>query len=263
MNARPNLIMLAAAMLLGGCAMQRVSLRVEGRTRTCLVDLSRSSPTGARRLPLVLVLHGHGGTARKARRLSGMSEEAAARGFIAAYPEGASWLNTPWRSWNAGYCCGYAKAKQVDDLVFLRALLEELKRRYPVDPGRVYVTGISNGGMLAYRAACEMAGELAGIGVVAGAMPPGSCNPSRPVPVAIIHGTSDRLIRYEGGRSQAKDGRVDASVAEAVAFWTAHNRTGAEVALRTISGGRHAWPRGASKTLWDFFARQATQAPAQ
>ena len=234
-----------------------VTVASGGRTRRALVHAPPAA-NGAARVPLVIALHGHGGTAARMRRRSGWNAAADARGFIVAYAEGASWRNIPWRSWNAGACCGYSRETGVDDIAYLRNLLDALIAEYPVDPARVYVTGISNGGMMAYRAACELSDRIAAIAVVAGAMSAPVCEPAAPVAVLIIHGTADRRVPYAGGR--AANGRVDPSVAEAEAFWRRRNGNAAEVTVRTIQGGGHAWPEDAAATSAEFFARQSKRA---
>jgi len=231
---------------------------VNGKVRRCLIHLS-AGPRASGTLPLVIALHGHGGTAARMQKLTGLSAVADARGFIVAYPEGASWRNIPWRSWNAGSCCGYSRDTAIDDVAYLRQLLDALSADYPIDARRIYVTGVSNGGMMAYRAGCELADRIAAIAPVAGAMSAARCEPSAPVAVLIIHGTADRKVPYAGGR--APDGRTDPSVADAAAFWTRHNGAAADVSLHIIEGGRHAWPRDAAAAIWDFFSRQAKPAP--
>ncbi len=74
---------------------------------------------------------------------------AAAQGIAVAYPDGIG------GSWNAGGCCGQAEADDLDDVGFILALVDELVASYSIDPDRVYLTGFSNGGLLAYRLACE------------------------------------------------------------------------------------------------------------
>ena len=212
-------------------------------------------------------------------------------GFIVVYPQGTGWLGVH-RSWNAGACCGYAMNRQIDDVAFIRALVDELLRAYPVDAQRIYVTGISNGGMMAYRLGCELSDRLAAIAPVAGALNT-ACTPTRPVSVIIFHGTADPYVPYAGGQGPAvHERRIDPPVASAVSFWVAHDHCtaipqarerghvlehiyaggteGAEVILYTIRGGAHAWPGGrrgwwlgarptaelsATEVMWEFFAR--------
>lgn len=216
-------------------------------------------------LPLLIVLHGHGGTGRRMMRLTGLNRLADEEGLLVAYPDGESWWNIPWGSWNAGYCCGYAQHRQVNDLDFLNLLMDDLQEVYPVDSRQVSIIGVSNGGMMAYRAGCALAERLSAIWIIAGAMPPGPCEPETPLSVMIVHGTEDSYVLYHGGDSP-KSGykRRDASVEDAVRFWVNHNRLsmtpdrleqGAvieeryqgddhriRVILYTIQGAGHHWP---------------------
>lgn len=262
-------------------------LTVGGRVRTYRVH---EPPRTTRRVPLpvVLVLHGDKSSASRIRRVSRFDDTADAAGFLAVYPDGTGWMDVPLRSWNAGTCCGYAMNAQVDDVAFFRALLDDLAHRYPMDPRRVYVTGMSNGGMMAYRLACEMSDRIAAVAAVAGAMTSSPCSPSGPVSVMIVHGTDDVYVPYRGGRSHfTGDERRDPSVEDAVSFWTRQNgclrepdtvrvghavrtryagcRDDTEVLLYTIEGGRHRWPGRhekdtelrATDRLWEFFSRRA------
>lgn len=268
------------------------ALDVEGRARRVLVHLPPGQAP-ASGWPLVLVLHGHNGSAESIRRVSGMDRMADRAGFLVAYPEGTGWRGLPPRGWNAGSCCGYAMHARVDDVGFLRALITRLIDEAGVDPARVYVTGISNGAMMAHRAACELAGAVAAIAPVAGTPDFSTCHPAAPVSVLIVHGTADGYVPYTGGQGRlARDDRIDPPVTEAVRFWVAHNRCemppargargrireeryaggmqGAEVVLMSVEGGAHAWPGGApgwrfgarptrelsaTDVIWDFFAR--------
>lgn len=274
-----------------GSADAQWTLMVDGHQRTYWLHVPREDD--GRPLPLVIVLHGHGGTARRIRRTSGMNAQADQAGFAVAYPEGTSWFNIPWRSWNAGTCCGYAVNRRVDDVQFIGAMLDDLQWAHRIDPRRVYVTGMSNGGMMTYRLACELSDRLAAVGVVAGALGVDACRPSRSVPLLMIHGTADDCILYQGGRSPRSGyRRIDKPLAETVALWVTHNRCaptprteqhgavrldtytdcaeGADVVVATILHGRHVWPGArttrlaettptaawsATPTLWAFFSQ--------
>ena len=258
-------------------AQRRGTMEVDGRTRTYFVHL----PPGYDRktkLPLVLVLHGATQSAEGAEYMSGMSAVADAEKFIVAYPSGTSFFGDQGPTWNAGNCCGSAYQKNVDDVAFLRRLILEGRRQYHADEKRVYVTGISNGGMMSFRMACEAADLVAGVAPVAGALNV-RCKPSAPVSVIVFHGTADERVPFDGGDRQS-----DAPVAKGVAFWVKANgcaakpehqefpavhvdsyngcKAGTGVALYAIQGGGHTWPGGggtqngvpASQIIWKFFA---------
>jgi polyhydroxybutyrate depolymerase len=256
------------------------SLKFGGRTRTYLVHVPPVN--GAKTpLPLVFVLHGGTQSADSAEKMSGMSAKADQEHFIAVYPLSTGHLPT----WNSGNCCGYALQNNVDDVGFLRALIEHLERDYSVDRKRIFFTGISNGAMMSYRVACEMSDQVAAISPVEGALNV-DCHPTEPVSVLIFHGTSDHLVPFNGGSTPFQLGgkRSDNSVANAVQFWVKrdacstapdHEETstaridtysqcqrGAGVVLYAIQGGHHMWPGlrisgngiPATDLIWAFFA---------
>lgn len=266
-----------------------VSLEIDGRARSYAVHLpagrAPSSP-----IPLVLVLHGGGGTAASAIWMTGFNDKADRHGFLAVYPQGTGVFPT----WNAGNCCGYALRHQVDDVAFIRAVLDKLEHTYKVDRRRVFATGISNGGMMAFRLACELPDRIAAIAPVAAAFNLNSCARGEPVSVLMINGTADQHVPYQGGTGKkCLHPRIDKPVSYAVSFWAERNgcsrkpvttrsasgnividhyrdgRHGTEVVLYTIKGGGHAWPGrsnprvladepntmelSATDVIWDFF----------
>ncbi|MGH2719860.1 MAG: alpha/beta hydrolase family esterase, partial [Actinomycetota bacterium] len=143
-------------------------------------------------VPLVLFLHGGFGSGAQAEYAYGWDDAADRYGFVVAYPDGIG------RSWNAGACCGPARSEGVDDVGFLRALVEQVGDAERIDPDRVYCTGISNGAMMAYRLACELPRLLAAIGPVAGTM---VCPCPQPEPTSVlhIHGLEDAMVPFVGG----------------------------------------------------------------
>lgn len=255
-----------------------VSLISDGLERHFLLHLPSHRPAAAGALPLVIVLHGAAGDARSTADMTGFSPLADEAGFIVAYPEGTSMGIDPLRqTWNAGFCCGSAVRNHVDDLAFLNALIDRLAADHPVDPHRIYLTGLSNGAMLAYRYAAKYPDRIAAIAPVAGTIggtagtgqPPISIDrPDRPVPVLIIHGMMDGYVLYRGGVSPnvGTPGRFNVSVDDAVRFWAAadgcadrpsprptsggrviveefaHCRDRAEVRLVALTQGPHEWP---------------------
>ena len=136
-----------AALLLAGCGdYQR--MQHDGETRRYVLSV----PDGAEgELPLVVALHGRLGTGRGMARDLGQDELLDEQGFAAVYPDGYR------RSWNDGRGGGPAAEAGIDDVGFIEALLEEVAGQVTVDASRVYLVGISNGGMMAQRLACERA----------------------------------------------------------------------------------------------------------
>jgi polyhydroxybutyrate depolymerase len=233
------------------------------RTYTLHVPGSHDPRTPA---PLVLVLHGGGGAGRSTERMTGFSELADRRGFIVVYPNGID------RRWNDAR--GVVARQDVDDVGFLTALVEHSRRTLPIDPRRVYASGISNGAMMSYRLACERSEIFAAIAPVAGAMPEPlgpRCSPSRPVSLVAISGTEDPLVLWGGGPVARNRGRT-MSVPDSVALWARLNgcpapasvtqepdrdpadgtrvrretygpcQEGASVVLYAVEGGGHSWP---------------------
>jgi len=149
-------------------------------------------------LPVVLNLHGAGSNARQQEGVSKMDAAADRHGFIAVYPNGTSRLDAHY-TWNAGACCGYAIARQVDDVGFVLALLNDLAARTPIERRRVYATGMSNGAMMSYRLAAEASEHIAAIAPVAGSMVSRDFAPSHPMPIMAFNSVDDPLLHYSGG----------------------------------------------------------------
>ena len=170
----------------------------DGRTRTYrVVDVSN----GEDEIPLVLVLHGFGGSAAAVRAYSGIESALAATGTdaVVVYPDGTGGETGSPQSWNAGGCCPFAMFEAVDDVSFLAKLIDVIEVDYSIDPDQVWVVGHSNGGMMAYRLACELSDKISAIGVAAGALMLESCMPSRAVDVLHLHGELDTVVPSNGG----------------------------------------------------------------
>jgi polyhydroxybutyrate depolymerase len=222
--------------------------------------------SGAMPAPVVLVLHGGFGSGALVEASTQVVATAAAAGFIAVSPDGVAG-DAGVRTWNGGTCCGHASATGVDDVGFIAALLDHLETRLCLDRRRVYAMGISNGAILSYRLACELAARIRAIGPVAGTLMIQPCEPARPVPVLHVHGTADRNVPFEGGSGCGVAGVAFTSVSDTIAEAVAHNGcagktrvvltegdgtcsrqgscpAGAEVRLCTVANGGHVWPGG-------------------
>lgn len=267
-------------------------VRVDGVQRSYLVHVPGAGPEKGQRWPLVVMLHGGGGNARQVMQSVGMNDVAERNRFLVAYPNGTGRRDDSLLTWNAGNCCGYALRRDVDDVKFVRAMVEKIDRDFAIDRQRIYATGMSNGAMMSYRLGCEAAGLFAAIAPVAGALNI-DCTPADAVAVLIFHGTADEHVPYEGGAgAKSFEKRIDKPVSHATQFWRTANgctrtssadrtgnitrqtwsacRDGAGVELITIHGGGHAWPGGvppqrrradvptkeisASEEIWQFFA---------
>ncbi len=174
-------------------------------------------------VPLVLSLHGGTGngeqTCSQAGGIQGLTDR---EGFLVACPEGVE------NHWNDGRANDRNRAhvEDIDDVGFLRALIEQLSKSHNVDPDRIYVTGASNGGMMALRMACEANDVLAAAGAVIASLPADlDCEPEQPISILLMNGTEDPLVPWEGGQVRffgRELGEV-ISTPQTVAFWVAAN----------------------------------------
>lgn len=221
----------------------------------------------AGKLPVLLVLHGNAGDGEDMMVVTqrGFEKIADMEKMLVVYP------NALQRRWNE-------QAGSVDDAGFLLAVIDQLAMEWPVDRNRIYIAGISSGGMMAQRMACEHADRFAAVATVAGSMPTGlrkTCKPARPLSILLIHGTDDPIVPWNGGSVAGVEefGSV-LPIRETSAFWAAVDRCsgsavvvpepdrdlrdgtraqleifatcadGAKVVLVTVQGGGHTWPGG-------------------
>ena len=270
-----------------------LSLHFGDRTRRFIVHMPPQVREG-RPLPVVLSFHGGGGTARGTQEYTGTDSIADREGFIVVYPEGTGVLPRRLHTWNAGTCCGYARDHHVDDVGFVRALLDDLARRTPIDQRRVYATGLSNGGMMSYRLAAELGDRIAAIAPIAGGMVVDSIRSPRPVPIMHIHSVDDPRALYAGGVGPsfpftnirvvhpvmdsviARWARFDGCPGTPVVGETIHGRSGSpsaghtatpiryapcaggsEIVLWKLTGAGHVWP-GAGVQSWQKYVGPAT-----
>ncbi|MCU1346322.1 MAG: lipoprotein, partial [Acidimicrobiia bacterium] len=181
-----------------------VASTADGRARTYhLYVPSTITPASSTSHPvsLLVALHGGEGSGSQFEKTSGFDGLAEANGFIVVYPDGlgtgsAGAVN---RTWNGGDCCGVAARLAVDDVAFIRTVIDATRTKYRVDPARIFVTGHSNGGIMAYRLACELPNEIAAIAVQSTSLELSSCHPASPVSLLHIHGTADQNIPLSGG----------------------------------------------------------------
>ncbi len=152
---------------------------------------------GATPVPLVVDLHGFTSNAVQQRGISGMAAVSDAAGFAVVYPDGVM------NAWNAKLCCGN---QGVDDVAFIRAVVDAVAAEVVVDRRRVYATGLSNGGAMSHRLACDAADVFAAAAPMAfplADVPAVGCQPSRSIPVLTVMGLTDMLVRYDGGFGSA------------------------------------------------------------
>jgi polyhydroxybutyrate depolymerase len=231
------------------------------------------SITENEQVPLILVLHGAGGSGASMERTTGLSTIAEREGFIVAYPEADE------RFWNDHDDLEDPNSSSPDDVGYLRAVIEKITREYPVDPQRVFAAGLSNGGLMCHRLACEAPDLVAGVAGVASQLTvptENRCSTTAPVPILLINGTEDPIVRFDDTSTQG--GHLDPesvlSARETVESWALHNRAalnpdvtflpdvdpedgtrvtrevypgkadGAPVWFYVVEGGGHSWPGG-------------------
>jgi len=231
---------------------------LEQRPYTPLVPSSYSRGTPA---PLLIVFHGYGSNGSQMESYFGLSAIADREGFLSVYPEGT--VDQAGRAfWNATSACCNFYGSSVDDVAYVKAILDDMSSKYSVDPKRVFVAGHSNGGFMANRVGCDLAGRVAAIVSFSGATwdDPNLCNPTRSVNVLLIHGDADQTISYFGGVNAA----TYPSAAATAATWGAKNGctgalapTGRTMNLETILAGKETiveattgCPAGGEVELW-------------
>ena len=276
-----------------GPGSHRIELHYGGLARSYIVHVPPQSSGGAA-LPAILNFHGAGSNAQQQERYSAMDAAADRDAFLAVYPNGTG-RGTRALTWNAGGCCAWAERNRIDDVGFTRALLDDLATRVRVDRARVYATGISNGGMMAFRLGVDAADLIAAIAPVEGALMVETSGPARAMPLMLFNSVDDRYVPYEGsygllgGFSHAAHYPRVPGVDEEVARWrgfagcppavqvgpklrgapgsadagnTATRyewglcRDGSRIVLWKLSGSGHVWP-GASRSV--FYLGRATR----
>ncbi len=237
------------------------ALTVGGRRRTFSLRLPRRAPAGP--VPLLIALHGNDprlGTGQVMRQWTTFDKQADAFGLAIAYPDGVGGC------WADGRGVTTADEAGVDDVGFLRAVIDWSAERHGTAPDRTVVAGVSNGAFMAHRMALAASDRVAVLAAVAGGLPAAlrDAEPTHAVSAMLIHGTADRLSPIEGGYSRHRGpngeprGRT-LSLAESAARWRAIDGCapgpersgltiseggvgGTRVAAWTVVGGGHSWP---------------------
>ncbi len=227
-------------------------------------------------VPLLFHLHGGGGTAEGTPELTfGRFDELADRdGFIVVYP------NAIEKNWNDGRKSDDVKSwrEDIDDVGFIIAIIDELKTKYKIDEQRIFTTGMSNGGFMSGRLACDRADIFRGAAILTAQISKDylpSCNPAQPLAILVMNGTEDKIVPYDGGQiTILKKTRGEIlSTEEFVDFWKGKNKCTAEkrmvnlpnklddgttisikeysgcanrgaLIFYKIEGGGHTWPGG-------------------
>ncbi len=256
------------------------TVQVDGRARRVLVSAPKP---GA---PLVLALHGRLGTPEGMAKLSGLGAYAERGGLVVAFPEGLE------RSWADARGVTPAAARGVDDVAFVSALIDSLGASHGIDPSRVFVVGMSNGGFMALTLACRLGERLAGVASVTGSVSQAladDCAWPRALPVALFLGEADPLVPYDGGVVAGSAAKVLSAEASALFLAQKNGCVGggvveqwpdadpadgtrvsvtrwegcrAPVRLYSVQGGGHTWPGGWQYASERMVGRQSRELDA-
>jgi polyhydroxybutyrate depolymerase len=189
--------------------------------------------------PLILSLHGGGGSAMMQAATSRLGKLAFEQKFYVAFLEGTGLIQT----FNGGACCGTAQTQGIDDVLYVRSVLDDIQANYSVDAARIHATGFSNGGIMSHRLACELADRISGIAAVSG----GSgqfdrtlhqyypCNPARPIPVLHIHATNDRNYPFAGGVGGGISATDFYPIDATIADWRTRNNVTAQATIEAVT----------------------------
>lgn len=266
-------------------------VNVAGESREYLVHVPKQAQSG-QALPMVLVLHGGMGNmqVQATERFYHQISAAEKYGYIVVFPNGYSRLpGGKFATWNAGNCCGAALKKQSDDVGTIRAIIQAMQQKATIDAKRIFVDGMSNGGMMSYRLACELSDTISAIASVAGTDNTRQCRPSKPVAILHIHAKDDDHVPFNGGQGEKSMTDVSFnSVPATIQKWVQLNQANpqaerilevsgatceihrgglAPVQLCVTERGGHSWPGGskprggdagstaidANEVIWSFF----------
>ena len=268
-----------------------LTMNYGGVNRDFLVHLPTGYVSG-QHLPVVFNIHGYGMTATLEEYYSKMDVVSDTGNFIVVYPDGIS------NAWNVGWFGNYHSG--IDDVGFISKIIDTLSLLYNIDLNRVYTCGLSNGGFLSHRLACELGNRIAAIASVAGEFSDSVayyCAPARKIPVMMIHGTNDPTVPYNGlggiGTEQsisiwlAKNqcstvndtifvpdtNTTDTATAQRIDYRSCAAST--EVLFYKVLNGGHTWPNALINTnygptcrdfdgsteIWHFFNRYSLTGP--
>lgn len=262
------------AILLGWCSWADKttgSMVSSGVTRRYVLYVPKSYDP-SKPTPLVISIHPAATWGALQMSLSRWNDLADQQGFIVVYPNGSGAF---FGGFSSGPHVWPGEESLPRDVKFISDLIDKLRVRYNINPNRIYVNGMSNGGAMAYALSCELPDRIAAVGVVSPALPPipgeGDCA-SRPMPTIAFHGTADKMAPYEGGKSpvapqpfpnirdwiahaakrnqcqgEPSETQATASVRRIAYTGCAEN---AEVVLYTVTGGGHTWPGGKHLAEW-------------
>lgn len=250
------------------------AIRSGGLERTAVVHVPTGYTAGDKP-PLVLMLHGAGGHAKQALEHDGWIAMSDKAGFIAVAADGLpvfprqppNFVSNP-QVWNSGQLRPRGPRAAIDDVAYIRQLLDDLQRAIPYNPRQVYCTGHSNGGGMTFRLGAELSDRFAAIATVAGMIAVDNPKPKHPLPTLYILGTRDPLMPINGGEVKLPWGtRQNPPVADQLTKWAralgcqtepqeVSNKDGVqrlrypsssggpELSVIYLEGHGHQWPGG-------------------
>ena len=239
---------------------------IGGIDRNWLVATPEGHTSESEPIPLVVVLHGATGSIETVLEDTGFAEAAVQNNLALVAPQGYQ------GGWNAGVCCLAPVADDIDDIDFLSTVIDEVKDETPIS--EVYMVGHSNGGMMAFRYACEKPDGIAGFGSVAGTNAAG-CTVPEPITMLHVHSIDDGIVPVDGGQSAldfvgelppvrdeilavADAGQcgepTELRVANATILRATGCQEGKQVGLDVLDGDSHNWPVGPYDATQQFLA---------
>lgn len=257
-------------------------MNVDGIERTYQIHFPEPMPVNLKYgLPLVIVLHGGRSSGENIAKTSRFTAKSDKHGFIVVYPDGIGKIEGRRLSWNAGNCCDIAMEEKANDTAFIEGLIDYMVKFQGANPHHIYIAGLSNGGMMAYRLAGELSSKIAAVGVVSGGMFADQPAPKEPVSMMIIHGKRDQVIPLEGGAADnkiissfVKEGASFLSAQNAFDYWRHTNgcqgqmktetkgrivsqiynpcKNNSMTVLQVLENGAHNWP-GSPKMVYSEF----------
>lgn len=239
-------------------------------------------------VPLLFNFHGYTSTSNEQMFYGDFRNIADTANFLVVHPQGTL-DNTNTTHFNVGW-----GGSSVDDVGFTEALIDSLSAAYFIDQNRIYAVGMSNGGFMSFRLACELSSKIAAVGSVTGSMTPstlGNCNASHPMPIIQIHGTTDPTVPYNGSAGWTASvtnvlnhwatfnncslvptvvnvpntNALDGSTVETYTYENGDNCS--EVVHFKVTNGQHTWPGSifnfagtnfdinASVEIWNFLSK--------
>ena len=221
-----SLFVLLQAADANAVTLDEISLTSSGQSRSYKIFVPPNAP--ARNAPVVIMLHGGGGNGQNAADMTGIAEYAAKQGFIAVFPNGSARGKMKLRTWNAGHCCGYAMQNKINDISFLTDVIDDVIKRYNANPKAIFMTGLSNGGMMTHAYAMARPDKVTAIAPVISGIFGDEVAPKTPVPVLTINGALDESVPLNGGLTEGRfksawDGTPIKPVTYQGEFWAKNN----------------------------------------